>query len=80
MRPPVKLTSLSSNRSRHMCRLVDERCNAAAYLPTRIPVQFTAFTCSAQDAWTARLRTSVLTEKRSRTRLYRRFARSSRRF
>ncbi len=50
------------------------------YSRTPMPLQFIASTCIAQNAWTARSRTSVLTEKRNRFRLFCRFARSSRRF
>ena len=42
----------------------------AAYSRTPIPLQFMASTCIAQNAWVPRLRTSVLTRKRRRWRLF----------
>lgn len=47
-----------------------DRCSAAAYSRTPIPLQFIASICTAQNVCTARLRTSVLTEKRSRALLW----------
>jgi hypothetical protein len=44
------------------------------------PLQFIASTCIAQNACVPRLRTSVLTLKRRRWRLFSAFSRSSRRF
>jgi hypothetical protein len=52
-------------------REVGDKRKAAAYSRTLIALQFTAAaTCIAKNAWTARLRTSVLMPKRKWARLF----------
>src|SRR5262249_58511181 len=59
-------TSPSSSRARHLRRAQGDRSSALAYSPVLIPLQFSASTCIAQNAWTARERMSVRAPKRRR--------------